>query len=280
MDEIKISGLKIYAYHGVYARENEQGQNFVVNAVLGCSTQRAGIADDLTASVSYEEVCEIIQQEMKAQVWKLVEAVAEHISAVLFAKYPALQELSLEIAKPDAPIDADFQSVSVCIHRKRHTVYLAYGSNEGECINQIQEGIAAIDHDPFCRVKHMTKPIKSTPYGGVEQKDFYNGVIRMETIYEPLELMRFLQSVEKAQGRDRSEQAIHWGPRTLDLDILLYDDLVYDSKELTIPHPEMGKRDFVILPLAEIAPYVRHPLTGKTIREMAQNPMEKHVKKN
>ena len=215
--------------------------------------RHSGPGDDLTASVSYEEVCEIIQQEMKAQVWKLVEAVAEHISAVLFAKYPALQELSLEIAKPDAPIDADFQSVSVCIHRKRHTVYLAYGSNEGECINQIQEGIAAIDHDPFCRVKHMTKPIKSTPYGGVEQKDFYNGVIRMETIYEPLELMRFLQSVEKAQGRDRSKQAIHWGPRTLDLDILLYDDLVYDSKELTIPHPEMGKRDFVILPLAEIA---------------------------
>lgn len=278
MDEIRIVGLKVYAYHGVYARENEQGQDFIINAVLRCSTQRAGINDDLEASISYEEVCEILQREMKVKVWKLIEAVAEHLSVVLFAKYPILQELSLEIRKPDAPIDADFQSVSVCIHRKRHTVYLAYGSNEGDCEHQIQEGIAAIDHDPFCRVKHMTRPLRSTPYGGVEQKDFYNGVIQIETIYEPMELLRFLQSVEKAQGRDR-EHAVHWGPRTLDLDILLYDDLVYDSRDLVIPHPEMAKRDFVLLPLAELAPYVRHPLSGKTIREMAQDPMEKHVRK-
>ncbi len=278
MDEIRIVGLKVYAYHGVYARENEQGQDFIINAVLRCSTQRAGINDDLEASISYEEVCEILQREMKVKVWKLIEAVAEHLSVVLFAKYPILQELSLEIRKPDAPIDADFQSVSVCIHRKRHTVYLAYGSNEGDCEHQIQEGIAAIDHDLFCRVKHMTRPLRSTPYGGVEQKDFYNGVIQIETIYEPMELLRFLQSVEKAQGRDR-EHAVHWGPRTLDLDILLYDDLVYDSRDLVIPHPEMAKRDFVLLPLAELAPYVRHPLSGKTIREMAQDPMEKHVRK-
>lgn len=279
MDEIRIRGLKVFAYHGVYARENEQGQDFIINLTMGCSTQKAGINDDLEASVSYEEVCEILQQEMKAQTWKLLEAVTEHISAVLFAKYPILRELTLEIQKPDAPIDADFQVVSVCIHRKRHTVYLAYGSNEGDCVHHIEEGIAAIDHDPFCRVKHMTRPIKSTPYGGVEQRDFYNGVLRMETIYEPMELLHFLHGVEKAQGRDR-EHSVHWGPRPLDLDILLYDDLVYDSKDLVIPHPEMAKRDFVILPLAEIAPFVRHPLTGKTIREMAQAPMEKHVKKN
>ena len=278
MDEIRITGLKVYAYHGVYARENEQGQDFIINAVLGVSTQHAGLTDDLDASISYEEVCEILQREMKAQTWKLLEAVAEHISIVLFTRYPALQELKLEIEKPDAPIDADFQSVSVCIHRKRHTAYVAYGANEGDCEHQIQDGIAAIDRNPCCHVKCMTKPIKSTPYGSVEQRDFYNGVLRMETIYEPLELLHFLHSVEKAQGRDR-EHGVHWGPRPLDLDILLYDDLVYDSKELVIPHPEMAKRDFVILPLAEIAPFVRHPLTGKTIREMAEAPMEKHVRK-
>lgn len=278
MDEIRIRGLKVYAYHGVYARENEQGQDFIINAVMGVSTQQAGLTDDLEASISYEEVCEILQREMKAHTRKLLEAVAEHLSIVLFAKYQALQELTLEIEKPDAPIDADFQSVSVRIHRKRHTVYVAYGANEGDCENQIQEGIAAIDRDPCCRVRRMTKPVKSTPYGGVEQRDFYNGVLRMETIYEPMELLRFLHRVEQAQGRDR-EHGIHWGPRPLDLDILLYDDLVYDSKELVIPHPEMAKRDFVILPLAEIAPFVRHPLTGKTIREMAEAPMEKHVRK-
>ena len=278
MDEIRISGLKIFAYHGVYARENEQGQDFILHAVMGVSTQHAGLTDDLEASISYEEVCEILQREMKEHTWKLLEAVAEHISIVLFAKYPILQELTLEIEKPDAPIDADFRSVSVRIHRKRHTVYVAYGANEGDCENQIQEGIAAIGRDLCCRVRRMSRPVRSTPYGGVEQKDFYNGVLHMETIYEPMELLQFLQGIEAAQGRDR-EHAVHWGPRPLDLDILLYDDLVYDSKELVIPHPEMAKRDFVMLPLAEIAPFVRHPLTGRTIREMAEMPMEKHVRK-
>ncbi|MBR1470942.1 MAG: 2-amino-4-hydroxy-6-hydroxymethyldihydropteridine diphosphokinase [Lachnospiraceae bacterium] len=275
MDEIRIRELKVFAYHGVYPRENEQGQDFYINAALRCSTQRAGISDDLEASVSYEEVCELLQREMKAHTWKLLEAAAEHISAVLFAKYALLQELVLEIRKPDAPIDADFASVSVCIRRKRHVAYVAYGANEGDCEQQIEDGIAMLDRDPFCMVARMTKPLKSTPYGGVEQSDFYNGVIELQTVYEPVELLHCLQGIEKAQGRERKE---HWGPRTLDLDILLYDDLVYDSRELTIPHPDMMNRDFVMLPLSQLASHVRHPLTGKTIGEMARLPMERHVK--
>ena len=85
---------------------------------------------------------------------------------------------------------------------------------------------------------------------------------------EPEELLDVLHEIEKAAHRERK---IHWGPRTLDLDILLYDDLVLDTQDLHIPHVEMHLRDFVLIPMAQIAPWKRHPLTGKTMDEMRGN---------
>ena len=100
--------------------------------------------------------------------------------------------------------------------------------------------------------------------------------IRIWTLYEPHELLKFLHDVEASQGLDRSKKT-HWGPRALDLDILFYDDIVLDDEELTIPHPDMGNRDFVMKPLAELAPFYRHPLTKKTVAMMAAAPMEEHI---
>ena len=85
---------------------------------------------------------------------------------------------------------------------------------------------------------------------------------------DPEELLDALHEIEKAAHRERKT---HWGPRTLDLDILLYDDLVFDTKDLHIPHVEVHLRDFVLIPMAQIAPGKRHPLTGKTMEEMKNN---------
>lgn len=103
----------------------------------------------------------------------------------------------------------------------------------------------------------MTKP-----YGGVEQEDFLNGVLELETLLNPEELLETLQKIESAAGRKRE---IHWGPRTLDLDILFFDALCYRSETLVIPHPDLQNRRFVLEPLAAIAPYMCHPLMGKTV---------------
>ena len=115
------------------------------------------------------------------------------------------------------------------------------------------------------RVEKVSSYLVTEPYGGVEQDDFLNGAMEVRTLLTPEELLAELHRIEAEHGRER---VLRWGPRTLDLDIIFYDDLVMDSDELTIPHIDMQNRDFVVDPMAEIAPYKRHPIYGKTMKEL------------
>ena len=131
----------------------------------------------------------------------------------------------------------------------------------------INQAIDAIEAQDDTRVVHVSSLIETKPYGGVPQDDFLNGCIAIDTLKEPEELLDFLMDVEAQAGRVRT---IHWGPRTLDLDILMYDDLVMNERELTIPHKEMHKRMFVLETLEEIEPYLMHPLLVKTITQLKE----------
>ena len=274
MDEIRIDGLKVFAYHGVLEEERKTGQEFIINAVMKLPLQQAGIEDELELTVSYADVCSYIASFMRDNTFRLIESCAEGISTALFKKYAKVCELELEVKKPQAPIAEDFDCVSVKIFRKRHRAYVAYGSNTGDPEHHIEDGIASLDRDPMCRVKRMSGIMKTTPYGGVIQDDFLNGVLELSTLYEPQVLLRKLKEIEKEQGRVKT---VHWGPRTLDLDIILFDDMVIKTDELIIPHPDMCNRDFVMKPLAQIAPDVKHPVLNKTMKELAEAKMEKHI---
>ena len=110
-----------------------------------------------------------------------------------------------------------------------------------------------------------TYPTHYLPNGGVEQDDFLNGALALKTLLTPQELLERLHEIEQEAHRER---LIHWGPRTLDLDILLYDDEVFETDTLIVPHVEMHLRDFVLIPLAQIAPWKRHPVLGLTVSQM------------
>lgn len=265
MDEIRIDNLEVYAYHGVYEEENKEGQKFYVNAVLYTNTRPAGLADDLSLSTNYGEVCHFITDRMQNHTCKLIETVAEKLSEEILLHFDLIDKVRLEIRKPYAPIGLPFESVSVCVERGWHRVYLAVGSNMGEKRKYITEGIAALREHKLIEVERVSKLLETEPYGGVEQDTFLNGALVVRTLLNPVELLDVLHKIEAAAGRER---LIHWGPRTLDLDIIFYDKLVYEDEQLIIPHVDMQNRYFVLKPLAELIPNYRHPVLGKTVSEM------------
>lgn len=267
MDKIKIQELEVFANHGVFPEENILGQKFLVSADLYTSTRKAGRTDDLTASVHYGEVSALIDSYLKEHTFKLLESAAEHLAEEILIKYPTVRKIRLEIKKPWAPVHLPMKTVSVEITRARHTAYIALGSNMGDRKNYLDSAVKALDEIPGCTVRQVSSFIETPPYGVTDQADFLNGCLELETLLDPCELLEQLHRIEREAGRER---IVRWGPRTLDLDIIFYDDLVMEEKELCIPHVEVQKRKFVLEPLCEIAPYKRHPVYGKTVVEMLE----------
>ncbi len=267
MDEIKITGLKVFAHHGVFPEETANGQDFYVNAVLFLDCKPAGTTDDLTKSVHYGEVSHFITRFLQEHTYQLIETAAEHTVKALLSEYPLIEKVRLELCKPHAPIGLPFENVSVTIERGWHQVYVAVGSNMGDKETYMKDGIRELGAMPEIQIEKVSDFIVTKPYGGVEQDDFVNGAIRLRTLFTPHELLDALHLVEQHANRER---IIHWGPRTLDLDIIFFDDIVYEDDDLIIPHVDMTNRDFVLKPLLELCPNKRHPLVGKTVTQLYQ----------
>ena len=266
MDQIKIQELEVFANHGVFPEENALGQKFVISAVLYTDTRPAGQTDDLTLSVHYGEVSQRIREFVEGNTWKLLETVAEKLAFELLVSFPRVRKIRLEIRKPWAPVRLPLKTVAVEIERQWHRAYIALGSNMGEKREHLEHAVELLKETPGCRVTAVSDFITTAPYGYLEQDDFLNGCLELDTLLAPEELLFRLHEIEQSEKRER---VIHWGPRTLDLDIIFYDDLVLDTDTLHIPHVEMHKRDFVLRPLAQIAPWKRHPLSGRTVAELS-----------
>jgi len=150
-------------------------------------------------------------------------------------------------------------------HHIKNIAYIGIGSNVGVQINKIDYAIELIDSNPYCEVEIVSSIYESAPYGDVEQGEFFNAVIKIKTYFEPKDLFYFLKSVEMQVGRKVTTK---WGPREIDLDILFFNDLIYSDNEITIPHKDLLNRDFVLVPLSEIAPELIHPSMNKKISEI------------
>lgn len=146
----------------------------------------------------------------------------------------------------------------------QHTAYVALGTNLGDREANLHRALELLKQHGV-QVERVSTFITTEPYGVTDQPQFLNGACKVRTTMTPLELLRTLLAIEQEMGRVRLR---HWGERNIDLDLLLYEDVVLDTPELRLPHPDMQNRDFVLFPLAEIAGEEVHPVFKKKIKEL------------
>jgi len=143
--------------------------------------------------------------------------------------------------------------------------YLGLGSNKGDSLKNLEAAVSELKLMPYTKIESCSFVYETKPYGEVNQQNFYNAACLLKTGLSIDELFIWIKEVERRLGRTKTER---WGPREIDIDILLYNDLIYSNESLNIPHKEMLKRDFVIIPLLDVDSELVHPVTKTRLSEI------------
>lgn len=267
MDKIIIKDFEVFGNHGVFEEEKRLGQKFILSIELSLDTREAAITEDLSKSVHYGELAHKVEEEFKKQSYDLIETTAEKICEFILLEYSLVKKVKVSLKKPWAPILRSLDTVFIEIERQWNEAYISYGSNIGDKKYYIEEALKELDKYYHTKVIKKSNLIRTEPWGYKEQDEFLNGVCKIKTLLSPKELMEFLLSIESNLKRER---VIKWGPRTIDLDIIFFNDIISEDEDVILPHPRMHQRSFVLEPLNEIAPYKVHPLYKKRIFELIE----------
>ena len=266
MDKIHIKDLEIIGFHGAIPEEKVLGQKFVLSFELDVDLRQAGKNDDLTKTVHYGELAQKVEEEFTKTSYDLIEKAAEEICEFVLLNYPLVKKVKLLLKKPWAPTRKHVEYVAVEIERKWNKVYIAAGSNLGDKEETLKEAIDKIDKRKDCVVTKVSNFYTTDPVGYEDQDQFVNCVFEINTRQTPSELMNTLLEVEKDFKRER---IIRWGPRTLDLDIIFYNDIISYDEHILIPHPRAHERQFVMKPMCDINPYYVHPIYRKRVMDIS-----------
>lgn len=268
MDKLYIKDFEVFAYHGVFPEEKALGQKFLISVTLSLDMQEAALTGDLAKSVHYGELCHALEIEFKKESYDLIETAGEKLAAFVLEHYPMVEHVKIMIKKPWAPILKSMDTVAIEINRGWHVAFIGLGTNMGDRNQNLNEAISGIKNIPGIEMLAQSSIIETEPWGYTDQDSFLNCVLKIKTTLPPHTLMTLLLEIEQSLKRERT---IHWGPRTIDLDILFYDHLISDDPHVVLPHPHVQDRAFVMASMAEIAPYFIHPLLNKRMIEIFEN---------
>jgi dihydroneopterin aldolase/2-amino-4-hydroxy-6-hydroxymethyldihydropteridine diphosphokinase len=253
-DRIFINGIRSMTRIGAMPHEREADQPLQVDLAMEVDLSEAGLTDDLAATANYGAISEAVVNVMATSSDVLLERLATRIAeCVLHFDHVEFVEVTLTKLRP--PIPADVQSSSVRIARSRvdmkvparHRAIVALGSNLGDRVAYLKFALERLSN-----VVAKSQVYETDPVGGPDnQGPYLNMVAVVDTDLDPYALLRRLLTIEAEAHRIRVER---WGPRTLDLDLLFYDDISIEDHHLTIPHPRYAERRFVLEPLSEVAP--------------------------
>ena len=254
-DHILINELRVVSVIGVLEHERLSAQPLQIDVDIHVDLHDAGSSDDLTQTVHYGEVCMHLAEVARSTSDQLLERLAQRMADVVLS-FPHVLAVDLTLTKLRPPVPEDVQSSAVRIHRVRqqaitrtmHEAVIALGSNLGDRVESLQFALERLGSS----VVSQSQVFETDPVGGPDdQGAFLNMVAVLETELDPYALMRWLHRIEADAGRTRE---IHWGPRTLDLDLLFFDDVSINGGGLQVPHPRYAERRFVLAPLNEVAP--------------------------
>jgi dihydroneopterin aldolase/2-amino-4-hydroxy-6-hydroxymethyldihydropteridine diphosphokinase len=256
VDRITIDDLRVMCLIGALAHEREAPQPLRIDLQLGVDLRDAGRSDELDDTVHYGLVAERVVALAETSAYTLLERLAEVIAETALG-FDRVEEVEVTVTKLRPPVPAHVASTAVRIARRRtdleaaaphaHTAIVALGSNLGH-----REGYLRLALRELGTVTAVSDVYETEPIGGPDaQGPYLNMVAVVATSLDPFAFLRRCQRIEVLAGRQRVE---HWGPRTLDVDVLFFDDVRIESPELVVPHPLVHERRFVLAPLSQIAP--------------------------
>lgn len=297
MDRIRLTGLTATGRHGVFDHERRDGQTFRVDVELSLDLRPAGASDDLTDTVDYGAVAELVHEAVVGDPYDLIEALAERIAHDVLRLDRRIAAAEVTVHKPEAPLARSFDDVAVVVGRTQADVptdqrpgpgqvaaaggqvlrdpdlpadfpvraVLALGSNLGDSGTIIDAAVAALAEAEGVRLLLSSPRAQTAPVGGPEgQPDFLNQVVEVETSLSPHRLLDLAQRIEADHQRTRE---VRWGPRTLDVDVITYAGAQIDSARLQVPHPRAAQRAFVLAPWSWMDPVAL--LEGTPVRDLA-----------
>ncbi|MBI5090118.1 MAG: 2-amino-4-hydroxy-6-hydroxymethyldihydropteridine diphosphokinase [Actinobacteria bacterium] len=254
-DRIDINGLVVNAVVGALPHEREAAQPVRIDLSLHVDPRDARRTDELADTANYGDVTERVADAVRESKDVLLERLAERVAEVAVG-FDRVEGVEVSVTKIRPPIPEMVDTTAVRIRRRRsdfeqgprraHTAIVALGSNLGDRASYLRMAVERLGD-----VTAMSQVYETDPIGPEGQGAYLNMVVVVRTWLDPYGFIRRCQQIESEAMRQR---VVRWGPRTLDVDLLFYDDITIDDPELTVPHPRFAERRFVLTPLAEVAP--------------------------